>query len=233
MVEIDLKAIRTLFINRQIDAERRSHIQSVLASLGFKDVERVVAVSDEIGYIGLVKSQIKALERAKTPFLLLEDDVKATQDFMETIQVPKSAVAVYLGTSGWALQGSRTTHFLRYRKSQYPDLFRIKNMLSTHAILFLDESFKEKCILELKKNLEGAKEPCDIIFARLQKDNEIYCFNAPLFVQYEVGFSMSDAPKWTQLKLSAYPRSFQLRRHGIPLNFAAVKAWVVGKINRE
>lgn len=222
IMQIHLPSTPTVYINLEKHESRRNHIEAILKEQNFENVTRVNATYNPVGYIGLLESQLNAIENAKAPFLLLEDDV-VIKDFQQEIQIPEEADAVYLGTSAWALQGKRTTHFLRYNKTEIPGLLRIRNMLSAHAILFVNEQFRLECIAALRKNLKEEQLPCDVILAKIQQKSLVYCLNQPVFVQGDFGEAMSDAPLWTGKSLRAYPKSLQVGQFGIPFNLPAIK----------
>lgn len=219
-MQIFLSQIPTVYINLDKHLSRRNHIDSMLKQYKFEKVTRLPATYNPIGFLGLLESQIEAIESAKAPFLMLEDDV-VIKDFRDQISIPENADAVYLGTSAWALQGSKTTHFLRFQKSSISGVLRIRNMLSSHAILFVSEEFRLECLATLKGNLIGEQLPCDVVLAKMQKNKHIYCLNKPIFIQGDFGEAMSDAPMWTSKKLTKYPKSFQIGNFSIPLNQAA------------
>lgn len=196
---------------------KRIAITELLSNVGFHKVIRIPAVKEQNGYIGLCKTQIIALKQHETPFLLLEDDVVIV-DLEASIEVPDDADALYLGTSNWALQGSKSTQHLVYKKSEIDGIYSIKNMLSAHAILFIDENFKLEVIRNLEENLKGEPVISDIVLAKMQSKAKIYCRDIPMFVQGEYEGSLSDATRWTQRPLTKYPRSFQIGKVSIPLN---------------
>lgn len=220
-MQITLTEIPVMYINLDSATHKRYPLEATLTRSGFTDVRRIPAVKDLNGYVGLCKSQIKALKSMSVPFLLLEDDAVISEAEL-CFRIPESADALYLGTSNWALQGNKTTHFLRYNRTGIQGVLRIRNMLSAHAILFLTEDFKTACIESLEKNLEQDFEISDRLFARLQKTYMVYCIDQPVFIQGNYDDSISDASSWTHLSLTSYPRSFQVGPIGLPLNKPAI-----------
>lgn len=229
-MELELKSIPTVFINLETQKVRLNELTLDLESHGFQDVTRSPATPHKVGYIGLIHSQITAISKMKAPFLLLEDDVKI-RNFREIIFVPEDADAIYLGTSGWAMQGNKTTNFLKYSKTKWAGIYKIKNMLSAHAILFVSETFRQECLAALIQNSKNEQLPCDIVLANLQQKFKVYCYNTPIFVQEEYGDAMSDAPSWTQQKLTEYSRSY-LVQFQIPLNFVSFRKQMKNLLNK-
>lgn len=221
---VDISKVPCIFINRDQDVDKRKNIENQLSKAGFDNVHRLPAVENEVGYIGLNESLILALQKFNPPFLILEDDAQlSNMTSMTKIELPVDAQALYLGTSNWALQGGVTSHFLRYKKSKVDGILRVRNMLSAHAILYVDEGFVEKTLEALKSNNNSNFQIPDVVITRLQNKFPVYALNVPFFTQGNFESSISDATKWTQQALTEYPRSFQLSKIAVPINMAALK----------
>ena len=187
------------------DIDKRKHIEQQLNNLGFKNINRIDAVEDKTnGRVGLSKSQLKALSQVSAPFIVLEDDADP-KDFRASIEVPEGADAIYLGNSQWGLQSSHAGFYLKYSKVKgMPEIVRIYNMLSSHAILYLTNDYVEMCKRTTKYCAETYPMPMDVPFAMLQRFFNVYAFNNPMFIQKDYEGKMSAAPKYTNGKITSY-----------------------------
>lgn len=190
------------------DKVKRKNMEDNLSRLGFKNVTRIPAIEDKVnGRVGLSKSQLIALSRVPAPFIVLEDDADPSS-FKSVVEVPDDADALYLGTSQWALFQGHTGFYLKYKKIKgMPEILRIYNMLSSHAILYLSDEYVSMCKRTTKYCAEEYPMPMDVPFAMIQRFFNVYVVNNPIFVQKDYEGKMSAAPKYTTGKLTAYKRS--------------------------
>lgn len=204
-MKINLLDIPVFYINMSKDGHKRIHIQRQLEDLGFKNITRIDAVEDKVnGRVGLSKSQLKALSQVSAPFIVLEDDADPNA-FSPVIEVPDDADAVYLGNSQWGMQSSHAGFYLKYKKVKgYPDILRIYNMLSSHAILYLNQEYVKMCQRTTKYCAEVYPMPMDVPFAMIQRFFNIYALNNPAFVQKDYKEKMSAAPQYTNKKITEY-----------------------------
>ncbi len=186
---IDLREVPVFFINLRSAHKRRADIENAIKEAGFVNAKRFDAVRE--GNIkGNAASAKHILDTQKPPFIILEDDCRL-RNFRPVIQIPEDADAVYLGISGfgigsWGVGGQResiavpseTVIARRINK----DLVRLFNMLSSHAILFLDEIYcamiSKVCGWAYDNDVEA-----DIGYADMQKYFKIYAYDDPLFYQ--------------------------------------------------
>lgn len=204
-MKLNLLDIPVYYINMDKDIDKRKHIEQQLNNLGFKNINRIDAVEDKTnGRVGLSKSQLKALSQVSAPFIVLEDDADP-KDFRASIEVPEGADAIYLGNSQWGLQSSHAGFYLKYSKVKgMPEIVRIYNMLSSHAILYLTNDYVEMCKRTTKYCAETYPMPMDVPFAMLQRFFNVYAFNNPMFIQKDYEGKMSAAPKYTNGKITSY-----------------------------
>ena len=204
-MKIKLLDVPVFFINMDKDIEKRNHIEQTLSDLGFKNINRVRGIEDKKnGRVGLSKSQYFALSQLPAPFIILEDDCDPKY-FVKTIEVPDDADAVYLGNSQWGLMQGQTGFFLKYKPvKEIPGVFRIYNMLSSHAILYLNQEYVRVCQRTTKYCAEEYPMPMDVPFAMIQRFYNVYTINKPLFIQKDYDSKMSSAPKYTNKKLTEY-----------------------------
>jgi len=204
-MKINLIEIPVFYINMSKDKHKKKHIEQQLSDLGFKNVTRINAVEDKKnGRVGLSKSQLMALSQVSAPFIVLEDDADPNS-FEPVIEVPDDSDAVYLGNSQWGLQSSHAGFYLKYKKVEgYPKILRIFNMLSSHAILYLNQEYVAVCQRTTKYCAETYPMPMDVPFAMIQRFFNIYAVNDPMFIQKDYEGKMSAAPQFTNKKLTSY-----------------------------
>lgn len=204
-MKINLLDIPVFYINMKKDVHKKEHIEKQLKAVGFKKITRIDAIEDKNnGRVGLSKSQHIALSQIPAPFIILEDDADPKQ-FVSTITVPDDADAVYLGNSNWGFQNSHAGFYLKYEKvGGYPNIFRIYNMLSSHAILYLSDEYVNMCKRTTKYCAEKYPLPMDVPFAMIQRFFNIYALNQPIFIQKDYEGKMSAAPAYTNKRITEY-----------------------------
>ena len=206
-MRIDITNVPVFYINMAKDTHKKEYIESQLKAKGFKKINRIDAIEDKKnGRVGLSKSQFKALSQVQAPFIVLEDDADPV-NFEAFIDVPDDAHALYLGNSQWGYMQSHSGFYLKYKPVKgMKHLLRIYNMLSSHAILYLDQEYVEMCRKTTKYCAEEYPMPMDVPFAMIQRFFNIYCLNKPMFIQKDYEGKMSAAPKFTRGKLTEYKR---------------------------
>ena len=215
-MKINLLEIPVFYINMNKDTHKKSYIENQLKEVGFKNINRIEAVEDKKnGRVGLSKSQLRALSQIPAPFIVLEDDADPRY-FQAVIEVPDDADAVYLGNSQWGLFQGHTGFYLKYKKiNGMPNVLKIYNMLSSHAILYLNNEYVSMCKRTTRYCAEEYPMPMDVPFAMMQRFFNIYALNKPAFIQKDYGGKMSNAPKYTNGKLTEYKKYSELHdRYG-------------------
>jgi hypothetical protein len=212
-MKINLLEVPVFYINMDKDVDKKEYIEKRLKSLGFKNVTRIKGIENKkFGRIGLSQSQLKALSQVKPPFIILEDDADPTRNFVAEVEVPDEADALYLGNSQWGLQNGHAGFYLRYKRVQgRKNLYRIYNMLASHAILYVSQPYVDMCkrtteYCAFTSPTKPAPMPMDIPFAMIQRFFNVYTFDAPMFVQKDYQSKMSAAPKYTNKRLTEYKR---------------------------
>jgi hypothetical protein len=201
-MQIEITKLPVYYINLKRDTARNEFMKQQLSE--FENVTRVEAVEHEAGYIGCALSHLKVLESVTAPCLVLEDDAQLNY-LPPVITVPDDAAGVYLGTSQWAYLNGQIDFFLRY--SVNGDTARIYNMLSTHAILYLSESWREAVKGAAYYAANEARMPIDIYAAQLQRFFPVYATVKPVFVQQHFEGAMSNAADYTGQLLTDYART--------------------------
>lgn len=206
-MKINILDIPVFYINMAKDTHKKQHIEARLKEKGFKKVHRIDAIEDkDNGKVGLSKSQLKALSQVQAPFIILEDDADP-KHFEPVVEVPDDAHALYLGTSQWGYMQSHSGYYLKYKPvKKMKHLYRIYNMLSSHAILYLDQEYVEICKRTTRYCAEEYPMPMDVPFAMIQRFYNIYCLDKPMFIQKNYQEKMSSAPDYTDKRLTDYKR---------------------------
>lgn len=214
-MQINLLDIPVYYINMDKDTLKNSNMQEMLTQLGFKNINRIPGVEDPRGgRRGLSKAQYNALSQVSAPFIVLEDDCD-TKFFKQAIEVPDDADAVYLGNSAWGLLGAHSGFFLKYKPiKDYPGIYRVFNMLASHAILYLTNDYVNMCrrTTNYCANVSVDNHPMDVPFAEIQKYFNVYTPDKPLFIQKNYEGSMSSAAHWTNGKLTEHRRDNYSKR---------------------
>lgn len=202
MLKINLLKIPVFYINMTKDTNKNEYLSSKLKELGFESITRIDAIQDKKGIIGLSKSQNLALSQIRPPFIILEDDCDPKY-FTPEIEVPEDADAVYLGNSPWGrLNGYHG--LLTKTKKINENTYRVFNMLSSHAILYLTDSYVDICKRTTRYCIDTSNIPMDVPFADIQKYYNVYVFDKPHFIQKEYSGSMTNASQWTGMNVSDF-----------------------------
>lgn len=184
-MKLDLRNIKIIYINLDEQVEKRKRTEALLSKMGFKDVRRFSAIKHEKGRIvGCARSHYEVLNLYNPPFIIIEDDCEVNREFDGIIEAPLMADAIYLGISHWGRYLNHSGPFVHVG-DKIGECLRIYNMLSTHAILYLEQSYVDIC-----KNISfyygyNIENHVDIGFAENQKYFQVYALDDPLFKQYE------------------------------------------------
>jgi hypothetical protein len=188
-LQIDLRACETMALSLAEEVERRASVSAVCAELGL-DWQLIEAVKCAPGRIGCGLSHLRALRLATPgrPLLILEDDVGVSESFQPILEIPPDADAVYLGASIYGavdlVDYVGFTHMLAADEVEgYPNLLRVYNLLSTHAIVYLTERFKAAAAEAIVRSLADRDWEHDKDMARLQETCTVYAVRRPMFFQ--------------------------------------------------
>lgn len=183
-MQIKIAETPVYYINLSEHTHHKTAIQAELSSHGFNSINRLEGIKDENGKLGCTLAHQAALQKLSNleePYIILEDDVRVS-NFVDTIEVPEDADAVYLGNSKYGLYGGRGT--LRISAEMVDEnLFRVYNMLGAHAILYLNKDYANFIADKIKFFVE-TQDDHDKLRAETMKYFNIYALNAPLFYQY-------------------------------------------------
>lgn len=184
-MNLRLTSIPVFYINLDECEEKRKRTETMLKTIGFEHVQRISAIKHPSGrIIGCARSHHEILKSHKPPFIILEDDCTLNRDFLYDIEIPNDADALYLGISHW---GRYLNHSGPYVHTKKVDDFvvRVYNMLATHAIMYISDSYVDICKRISYHFGYEIENHLDIGFAEVQKLYNVYCLDEPLFRQYE------------------------------------------------
>lgn len=187
---VELNKVKTFYINLDKDMEKNSGIIKMLKTLDFNNYERMPGVLTEEYWRGLSNAHWNIFSKYEDqPFIIFEDDARPTPDYTRNIEIPDNADAVYLGSNNWGFQGIDKNpvkdSVIVQRVESYPNVYKLNNSLTTHAILYLNKNF----ILEAKDLMYQAftnkkAQHCDMVLSQLHKKYNVYGVG-PLFYQHD------------------------------------------------
>lgn len=189
-MKVDLKKIPFMWIGG-FNESRANRMRGMIARLGLMGAF-VQAVKHE-NMNGNTKSTMNALQLAlglRGPVVVLEDDATETSHYCDEIDIPDDADAVWLGTSVYGLVDDwrklRLSDEIYVNKptilSEHGNFFRVENMLSAHAVMYISKRYKSEMVNYMKYQINDFTAP-DIVFAATMKNYNIYAAKRPLFWQ--------------------------------------------------
>ena len=184
-MKLNLIDVPVFYINLDEQEEKRKATETLLKKLGFRYVQRFSAIKHETGrIIGCARSHYEILRTKKPPFIILEDDCTLNKEFTNNLEIPDNADALYLGISHWGRYLNHSGPYVHTTKVN-ENIVRVHNMLATHAILYLTESYVDICKRVAHHFGYEVENHLDIGFAEIHKLYNVYALNEPLFRQYE------------------------------------------------
>ena len=183
-MNIDILDIPVYYINLDKDVEKREKLEDTLANLGFTNVHRFAGHYSKERAVGCATSHNALLHKLKdtdTPFLVLEDDVEPAKFKSVIKDIPDNADALYLGNSIFGLWGPRGEPRIAAEKIS-SDIYQIYNMLSAHAILYLDNEYV-KFLAKATDFMVSLKDNQDKSRAHTMRYFNVYATNNPVFYQ--------------------------------------------------
>lgn len=180
-MKIDLREFPTYYINLDTATEKREQTEKVLSSLGFSNVNRISGTLNLDPKVGCAESHYRAMCSLRTPFLLLEDDVVPNSNQF-VYDIPTDADALYVGATQWGRYLNHSGPFVHYKKIS-DDVVRTYNMLATHAVLYLNDGFREHLSRIAKHAAYESRYHLDVGYAETQKYYNVYATDLPFFTQ--------------------------------------------------
>lgn len=184
MKQIDLKTVQIYLISLDTDMYRRSRVVAWCKELGFIEPVIVPGIANDPYYVGLAEAYYNALMMgldSNKPFIIMEDDsmpMRLDNDYI--VDIPENTDALYLGANvdGYNpenidihIEGGASVSIF----SNSPLIFKFDNVLSAHAILYLNARYAALAALECWKSFNTHPRPIDLSFAfELQQKNNVY-----------------------------------------------------------
>lgn len=180
---IDLRKIPAVYMNLEQHTAKNKNMQDILSICGFENIIRVEGTyMPDKPISGCAAAHYNALQEVDPPFILFEDDCMP-KNFKPMIEIPNDADAVYLGISSWGRMNGHSGPFVKYTKVGR-DFYRVYNMLSGHAILYLTPEYVNICKKIAYHSAYIVEDYYhDIGFAEIQRWFNVYAFDDPMFYQ--------------------------------------------------
>lgn len=202
---MDIRNSDIVYLHGPHKPERKEHMEKTLHNLTAECHVGICDQGKKSGVMGMIEILKKRLSEPFKPFILLEDDCSRTQWFRYMIPVPSDTDAVYLGLSIYGIhpvmpQGYPNIISYTHVPGE-PELVKIQNMLSTHAILFVTKRWTEMCLECFEKTLAGEPESgnydYDILLCRTLPKFNAYALKKPLFYQDKTVGGHEDATNFS------------------------------------
>lgn len=171
------------YINLDADTEKRRNIERQFLDLNVKNLTRHpgVEVRDKKKGVAMAHRQLlRELSDFTEPFLVVEDDV-SVWNWRTTVSFPDGWDAVYLGVSRFGEKGGIGRKGVAAERVT-EEFWRIHNMLSAHAVLFLNPRYAEWVAKTIEVALRlGIHQ--DLVRAQTMKYWKIGALERPIFYQ--------------------------------------------------
>jgi hypothetical protein len=183
-VKINLKDLEIVYINLPEFVNRNQTMLNMFSYYGLS-ASRVEGVGYEMhkGYDLVADAHLKALNYSSAQRVLILEDDCIPHDYKEEFEVPDDADIVYLGVHGHK----------HYRERISPEVWRVSEMLTAHAILYLSQRGRD-LLRQAHELTKEKKYPFDVSLAKLQKTVNTYALNSPIWYQ-------KDYPELTKFNL--------------------------------
>jgi hypothetical protein len=186
-IQLDLRNCETMALSLPEEVGRRQSVTAVCECLGLS-WRLIDAIKCAPGHVGCGLSHLRALRMSTRgrPLVILEDDVEVSEFFSPVIDLPADADAVYLGASVYgAIDIVDYVGFTQMLAADFvdDDLLRVYNLLSTHAILYLTDRFKQAAVESILSSLVDHDWEHDKGMAKLQETFTVYALRRPMFFQ--------------------------------------------------
>lgn len=207
-MKFSLKDCNFFIISLKGDEEKFEKTVGKILELGIERdrIRKVNGVKKEQHHIGILHSHIDAISQgleSADSFIILEDDIEINNRAVE-IEIPDNTDSLYLGISSWGFRNSPPNFahhpfVLADSISGFNSVKRIKNMLSAHAICYINKQYTRNLLgllnSSLTKNTYYGKTdnqilyfgnkivPCDITMANNQPFYNVMGMRNPVFYQ--------------------------------------------------
>tara|TARA_B100001996_G_scaffold263132_1_gene205235 strand:+ start:2704 stop:3348 length:645 start_codon:yes stop_codon:yes gene_type:complete len=208
-MKLKLTDLPVVYINLDDQPKRKETLEENLKQLGFKNIIRVSGFKDPIGKRGCAYSHALALEEVDPPFILLEDDCLPL-NFIDEVDIPDDADAVYLGVSSWGrMNGHSGPCVQREDVDNYDNLVKIYNMVGAHAILYINSDYIDLC-KRIAYHGYLISDHHDIGFADVQRYYDVYAFDNPMFYQTSSNGTDQALSSYPSVRMMSYDERFWL-----------------------
>lgn len=182
-MKINLLDLPVLYVNLDKDTVKKTKTKNALEGLGFQNIIRIPGEPHENTRIGCALGHLKALFTVRPPFIIVEDDI-AVKSFKSLIEIPDSTDGLYLGTSIHSWDGlTWSNEGVTYvKQDNFDDIYRIFDMLSTTAILYITPTYVEQTIRDIYRSVL-APYAHDLEMATSQTKCNVFCVGDPMFYQ--------------------------------------------------
>lgn len=186
---MDIRNIKSYFINPLGKyTERYNYIIDFAKKNNFTNLRHFKSqiIEDYTKELKRSTSEILKQNINNEPIIIYEDDIslfdRDNTNFI--LDLPKDCDAYYLGyhyfgSGEWEPRERRFIN-AQIEKVENTDLYRIKSMMGSHAILYNSKKFKQRVIEDFKKE---TAVPSDYILSNLLKEYNVYGRDKPIFVQ--------------------------------------------------
>jgi len=206
---INIKEIPAIYIcpdHNEKYNKKKLHMDQLLTKLKFKNIIHFKSSTEKYPFC-LNNATIEIFSKYKPPFLLLEDDIEVTRDIPDNFDIPNNTDAFYLGLSSGG--GHKINNYddgnCLY---EYIDdnLFKIKNMLGGHAILYINSNYINYLRNEL---ITKPTYYNDVVMSQIQDKFNIYCNQESYFYQgFEYPNNLNPNENATKIILNNKPVIF-------------------------
>lgn len=184
---MNLLEIPIIYLTTPNRPDRYTQLHNELIRLGFKTIIRQIGYTSSKVSVNrnTAAGHYKCHTLTPLPYIILEDDCLSTEWFTSALNPPSEADCVYLGVSRASsdVNGFYDDGFHVVATKEISGAFyRIYNMLSQHAILFLTEKARKTA---MESHLRSYMFNCiaDTYVSKLLPSLNAYCVEYPLFYQ--------------------------------------------------
>lgn len=189
-MKLNLASVEVYCLTVPWATERQKQIEKIFAGPCGRSFEFIQGEKTTPYAKGLAQSHIEAIEKSgDAPCLILEDDVvwnpKFPKQLITTgiIELPDWADALYFGTSVFGRIRNTTVYRGLVAIDWDPNLIRVFNKLSMHAVCHISKAYKKSCIEIFKKYIENPEGGCDDPIADKMKFFNVFSLREGAFHQ--------------------------------------------------
>jgi hypothetical protein len=189
-MQIDFQNLKIICISLKSSIERRNNFEQMANRLNFKNWFFYDGVETGDPIEGCALSQINVLNDNLNddPILIVEDDIHESEYYTQNITLPPNIDALYLGYSNWAADPMRAQMSLLSGPSTFvkiKEYYKITNVTSAHAIIYISKKYKQACVDEALKYLTDptGNRHCDVVYAKLQNEYNVFANPKHFFYQ--------------------------------------------------